>query len=469
MLSSTPRNESTSHYESPGISDGSQSMHLMIHLIVKHPTLTTDCSLEKDCTIERSLHPIMKRGFLNTKRAKRSVEIRGPDTPVEPVPIKMKLPIGKVDTTLPEGYVPSEAIVKEYDSSTTVYPDNACICTTLPSRSFGDTLADNPDNWTECLFLGGKQKREIVSTPGFPSPVPRPPQVRHRIGPSRFGIGMFATRNIKMGDLIVSERPLLVSPIAVPPLPLNLPISFEPTLLQIMQARMVEHEKRLENCLGRMLPENRAAFLALHNSHTEDGSGPIFGRIRTNGIGIIEKTKKSDLDAGDYGYTAVFDAISRINHSCAPNAAYGFTMASFSSQLRAIRDIKKDEEIFIAYCSTSEPTAERQASLKPYGFECTCSLCSDPTSDALLAKIKESTLEPSVWSYNRDPKGNIDRTQHSKDWMATIEASGQQGLKEYGTHISMLIAASAGLGRMGEYRKYKEMSEAWYLGRKSSM
>ncbi|KAF5376403.1 hypothetical protein D9615_008618 [Tricholomella constricta] len=441
------------------------SMHLMIHLIVKHPTLTTDCSLVKDCTIARSLHPIMKRGFLNTKRAKRSVETRGPPTPVKPEMLKVKLPIGKVDTTLPEGYEPSEAIVKECDSRNMIYPDNARLCTTLPSQSFGDTLADNPDNWTECLFLGGKQKREIVSTPGFPSPIPRPPQIRHRIKPSRFGIGMFATRNIKMGDLIVSERPLLVSPSALPPLIPNFPKGFKPTFLQFTQGRMAEYEKTLEICLGRMLPENRAAFLALHNSHTEDGSGPIFGRIRTNGIGIIEKTEKSDLDAGDYGYSAVFNDISRINHSCAPNAAYGFTMSSFSLELRAIRDIKKDEEVFIAYCSTSEPTAERQANLKSYDFECTCSLCSDPTSDALLAKIKESTLEPSVWSHNRNLNGNKDRMQYSKDWMAAIEAAGRQNLKEYGSHISMLIAASFGLGRMDEYRKYKEMNEAWYLAK----
>ncbi|KAF5376480.1 hypothetical protein D9615_008624 [Tricholomella constricta] len=366
------------------------------------------------------------------------------------------------DLALPEGYEPREAIVKAYDSRTVDYPEGGCIFTSLPSRNYGDTLAEHPDNWTECLLWGGKQKRDILSTPGFPSPIPRPPQTRHRIGPSLFGIGMFATRDIKMGDLIMSERPLLASPIVIPPLIPNFPEGFELTLSQSLEAKMAEFEKCLENSLGRMLPENRAAFLALHNCHTEDGSGPIFGRIRTNGFGIIQKTEKSGLEAGDYGCVGVFNAISRVNHSCAPNAIYDFTVASFSCQLRAIRDIKTDEEIFISYCSTSEPTAARQAKLKPYGFECTCRVCSDPTSDALLAKIEASTSGPSL---KRLSKSNEERLQYSKYWMATIEAAGRQDLKQYGIHIRMLMAATAGLERMNELGKYKEMSKAWYLGR----
>lgn len=125
--------------------------------------------------------------------------------------IPAKFPIGKVDTSLPENYDAFRVLDPDTNS-----PDGQIYLTTLPPRYVGQTLANNPDGWAECLFYLTQQKRGIISTPGFPSLIARPPQVRHRIGPSRFGNGMFATRDIKMGELVMSERPLLISPIHTP-------------------------------------------------------------------------------------------------------------------------------------------------------------------------------------------------------------------------------------------------------------
>lgn len=177
----------------------------------------------------------------------------------------------------------------------------------------GATLDDEPDNWTECV-LAGHIKRRILNTPGFPRPVEKIAggKVNHRVGPSPFGgLGVFATRIVRYGDLIVAERPLLISP-----------RGFEMvagsgskglTQAEMIQVAMHEWEEHLDIAVKRMTDENREAFMALANSHTEDGSGPIQGIVRTNGYkvpGLYDGQEGDDTRA----YTAVMNVMSRINH-----------------------------------------------------------------------------------------------------------------------------------------------------------
>lgn len=57
-------------------------------------------------------------------------------------------------------------------------------------------------------------QRKILSQTGFPRPLTHPVEKYHRIGPSKLGgQGMFATRFIAAGSLILSERPLAMQPI----------------------------------------------------------------------------------------------------------------------------------------------------------------------------------------------------------------------------------------------------------------
>lgn len=95
---------------------------------------------------------------------------------------------------------------------------------------------------------------------------------------------MFATRDIAAGDLIVAERPLVIYPTSCSR-------RSEADLGRLLtkeeqhQVAMSDTEKILEALIARMHPEDKEAFMALPNSHQNDGSGPILGRIRTNGFG----------------------------------------------------------------------------------------------------------------------------------------------------------------------------------------
>ncbi|KAK8052490.1 hypothetical protein PG993_003875 [Apiospora rasikravindrae] len=58
--------------------------------------------------------------------------------------------------------------------------------------------------------------------------------------------------------------------------------------------------------------------------------------------------------------------------------------------IAATRDIRKDEEITIAYTEPMVPAKERREDLAPYGFECDCAACKGP--DATMHDVRRQAL-----------------------------------------------------------------------------
>ncbi|KAJ6593490.1 hypothetical protein B0H19DRAFT_916602 [Mycena capillaripes] len=294
------------------------------------------------------------------------------------------------------------------------------IYTTLPQPS-GKT-SDEPV--TECLFFHGSQE-VLASLPGFPQPLihPETPAFRVAAVPGK-GMGLFSTRALAEGDLILTERPLLISPI-------GLEIAFPPnfTSEQFFQASRDEMEMALQVAVNRMRPESRAAFMALANSHMEDGSGPLFGVVRTNGLGIsgLRPGAKGDMS----NYTATCKYISRLNHSCSPNTHPVFDKVSFSFRLWAVRDIAAGEELTFQYTDVECAAATRNEALEPYAFVCTCPSCTDaPASDARRAAIADFYPQVSIWAANRK-LSNDWLLQKCDEQLALIETEKLQHLPAY--------------------------------------
>ena len=76
-------------------------------------------------------------------------------------------------------------------------------------------------------------------------------------------------------------------------------------------------------------------------------------------------------------WTAVYDEISQINHSCRHNCEVHFLSDNHEATLVAKRAIGTGEELFISYIPDNETAnvEERRASLRDYGFECDCVKC----------------------------------------------------------------------------------------------
>ncbi|KAJ7290259.1 hypothetical protein C8J57DRAFT_1114289, partial [Mycena rebaudengoi] len=279
--------------------------------------------------------------------------------------------------------------------------------------------------------------------PEFPQPLVQPATPAFRVGPAPGkGLGLFAARALKAGDLIVSERPLFV---AANPTKLFCAPHFTPA--QQAQHAKNERERHYALCVARMRPDCRAALMALANSHTDDGFGLVDGILATNGMGIY------GLRPGDDGVcTAVCNNISRANHSCSPNATLQFYMPSFSYRLFAVRDIAAGEELTVTYTYLDCPAAERHAKLKNFRFTCTCASCTDvAASDARRARLlPDDTQSPfhahmALWMRNhylpRDWLLRVARVQ-----LALLEREGLEHLPLHAAALRALVEAYIRLG-----------------------
>ncbi|KAF9459769.1 hypothetical protein BDZ94DRAFT_1224327 [Collybia nuda] len=279
------------------------------------------------------------------------------------------------------------------------------------------------------------------------------------------GVGMYATTDLSMGDHILTERPLTISPIGI-----KIPGGIEErgerlSPEQLRQAMLFEWEKLLEMCFKRLEPENQTAFMALANSHTKDGSGPITAIVRTNGF-EVDKLQDSVPEGS---YVAVCKIMSRINHSCSPSADRLFDVPSFSFQLRATRDIKAGEEIFVSYCDVLEEAAHRQAYLAPYEIVCICASCTPDTteSDERRLGLRESIglIESDFDDWIADPLLADDKTINtSLKWLEVIKQEALEASDAYRHHVYAIVRAYVALGDVENAIKYGRLLGLWYRG-----
>ncbi|KAF7289261.1 Aldehyde dehydrogenase [Mycena indigotica] len=354
----------------------------------------------------------MRRGFLNSKPAKEHPNHPGPVSSSQ-TNTNLKLP-SKATTTvkssqendLPRSFpyaaqekpveVPKGHETKLNFVEGSGNPQATYIWTALPQ------VDDGPD--TECLLRAGS-KEVILKTPGFPKPLPpanSPPAFR--VGPSPGkGMGLFSTRDIEQGETILWERPLLIVPLGIPT---SLPAGFSKA--QWIQHSLNEYERYVEVAVNRMQEHRRAAFMSLHNCHTKDGSGPLVGRVRTNGIGVDglqPATAKTEYDMRVSSYSVISEHISRLNHSCSPNTRPSFDRATFAQRLYAVRDIAAGEELTFQYINVLAKKTERDEGLSPYAVVCACLACTEGTAESDKSRSEIAGFKPTssvlAWAVNR--------------------------------------------------------------------
>jgi hypothetical protein len=108
-------------------------------------------------------------------------------------------------------------------------------------------------------------------------------------------------------------------------------------------------------------------FSATQDTFNKEFVAAMYARILSNAMTLITPT----FDP----LGIVFDALlCHVNHSCDPNTY--IVMDGPRMQLRALREIKKDEELFISYIDTTMPFLRRQSELQQrWFFACRCSKC----------------------------------------------------------------------------------------------
>ncbi|KII84741.1 hypothetical protein PLICRDRAFT_45548 [Plicaturopsis crispa FD-325 SS-3] len=302
----------------------------------------------------------MKRGFL--KNGTRSQKQFG-DKPPSPVRAPQSTPSSQ-----------SAAIM----NTTCVYSTSPCIVRAdirLPESShFLYLPAGRPADMVFVDTLASVKKIAKWPVWSQPPPVmPSPRPFRVELAPGK-GVGMFANRLIKAGELIMMERPVYASRRRRYCAP------------DQNEANGIFHRAAISGLSG----SSRQALMALKNSYGSDYD-VVFGILTTNFL-PIDITEEPDPDNDFLG---CFPTLSRANHDCCPSANYFFSFAPYCGQFWAVRDIPKDAEITISYASLVASRAERQKRLLDiHKFTCTCNTCTLPAqavqrSDARREEIAE--------------------------------------------------------------------------------
>jgi hypothetical protein len=106
----------------------------------------------------------------------------------------------------------------------------------------------------------------------------------------------------------------------------------------------------------------------------------VLEKLESNVFSVVDHDMSSVAGIGLYTVAAA------INHSCDPNCYQTFDLYSAATlSIRASKNIKKGEEISIAYIDIGKPTSMRRRELSShYGFFCSCTRCSSFSAGSYL-------------------------------------------------------------------------------------
>ncbi|KAL0579217.1 hypothetical protein V5O48_002779 [Marasmius crinis-equi] len=193
------------------------------------------------------------------------------------------------------------------------------------------------------------------------------------------GKGLIAVRDIKQGELVIQEKPILTVPdedipeSLLSPILQNLTAGQTKALLSLSYTRLKAAKDETVNLNPKTQTLHERYLLAE-------------GIIVNNGVGIMHDGQRR---------LGVFPRMARLNHACASayNLAYAWRVDEEELRVYALKDIRQGDELLISYIDSRRPREERIQKLQQaYGFACTCPTCSLPTeksehSDGLLTQF----------------------------------------------------------------------------------
>lgn len=247
------------------------------------------------------------------------------------------------------------------------------------------------------------------------------------------GLGVFATRDLAIGDIVMREAPILkISP---------------PTFVKGTGYPMSEVSKLVREEFDALSPIEQAEVLSLtyhatpSEKETMDELGIIF---RTNAYNTKDKI-------------GLFPKIARINHSCRPNTSYYWSDGLNKRIVYATRKIKQGEEFFVSYIPLLLSRTERQKRLDRYGFKCSCEACAQDHAASEASDTRRTTISKAFADFEPQlvltpPKSQKAIRQARKNAQASRQLAElvlEEGLADYYSKAYRIAAISH--ARVGDW------------------
>jgi hypothetical protein len=222
------------------------------------------------------------------------------------------------------------------------------------------------------------------------------------------GLGVFANSVIPRGTRIFSERPLLAirqdqdaghlyetsrllsAEDRTRLMGLSHHITKELTVIRWSQTIRYIVGQTISAILGRL--------------HSPGGGGATFpGWALRDHVKLLSIFRSNAFNLGSTAIfqQAVFPSISRINHSCVPNAQGNFHEGSGKFNIHAIREIDADEELTLNYLHEHGAVREsrQRRLLEGYGFGCDCPACDLSLERGMEGETARLEMQKSLAEY----------------------------------------------------------------------
>lgn len=251
------------------------------------------------------------------------------------------------------------------------------------------------------------------------------------------GLGVFASSIIPRGTRILAERPLFTIP---KDNSIHRNIYYA---IRLLSPEARTQFLQLSSHGGTRLSLVRWAQAAFHTTKSALSSLATLKPTDRRRIGteahrwtLSENVKTlniflaNNFDLGDSQGRAIFRNISRINHSCVPNAQGNFNEGLEKFTVHAVREIDKGEELTISYLPEHGATRQsRQERLEDvYGFKCDCPVCDSNSMLSQQSDIRRKKMHEQIARFAESGETNIEQEHRmTEDFIRVLEDDGIVG------------------------------------------
>ncbi|GAA5825054.1 hypothetical protein JCM10212_000139 [Sporobolomyces blumeae] len=222
------------------------------------------------------------------------------------------------------------------------------------------------------------------------------------------GYGAVASSDLSLGQLLIAERPLCIWPSSL-------------------------SAAAAQELFDQLTPREQAAYMALAPCVADDhGLDEIRSRRAANGFEI--KLPSVPGYSGTQMVAMLFPKISRINHSCTPNASQVMNFMTLRMEVYSTSPVPASTEITIEYIPglITMSKAERQAALyEAFGFSsCLCPVCTGSPEE--VKKSDERRREIKVLSETLEGRGDRKATLDKMERIRVLlQDEGYKGLPAF--------------------------------------
>ncbi|KAI0835456.1 SET domain-containing protein [Hypoxylon sp. FL0890] len=278
------------------------------------------------------------------------------------------------------------------------------IITTPETAASGIGVLDDPDeNWEE--WRRGRRPLTISEPPPY--------EIRDL---RNKGMGAIANRTIRKDEVVMHQYPVIVR------------------ILDSRRWKQQDVLKLLHRAAVQLPPKEARQMMKLAHSK---GGYIVDDIINTNAFGVV---------LGDADHSGLYLDVSRLNHACKPNMFSRFSSTTLGMEVVAYKD-----NLPLNFLSE-----QRQALVREWGFNCTCSLCTSP-AETEISDRRRGRIQDLLAELDRPEIRNHAAVKKRVDEI--LDLCNKEGLAaQVGDFYTIIAELYSNMGDLDLAKKYGELA-----------